>query len=476
MATSKLTDEQQTVVDTVLSTDKIVAVNAIAGSGKTATAKAIVEAVKPINGFYTAFNRAIVQDSASKFGNRVECKTVHALAYKYAKPSKPIENFTYNSIKEDISYEEKSDIIRILDDFYRSDSTDLYQYLEHTSATNTVKQLVAQYAEGMLNGTVNPTFNYMLKCLHMLMASGEVSINKDLLILDECQDTTSVTLEIFKLINCPRKVILGDKFQNIYSSFMNTVNAFDLLDDIEQLKLTRSFRCNPEVAMEVERFGMLNLEDDFRYEGTKTDSVNSTICYLSRTNNMLLKRMQNLVDIGINFSTTRPIASLFELPLTMCTVASGKRTENRDYLYLNREYEKYLDCRSMYTNFYDYIVRTIDDQNINSAAHVLMDFSRNRTNIFDLYYTVKGMKPNNKVILSTVHTFKGLEANKVYIEDNLNSAVRTVRNKAQSECMLPYSANNIRAVMDSDMKEILNLYYVALSRARTTLINVDYAG
>ena len=77
-----LTDEQQLVVDTVLSSknDKIIAINAIAGSGKTSTGEAVIRAYKPNNGFYTAFNKAIVTDSKKRFGNLVEAKTIHALA------------------------------------------------------------------------------------------------------------------------------------------------------------------------------------------------------------------------------------------------------------------------------------------------------------------------------------------------------------------------------------------------------------
>ena len=51
---NKLTQEQQKVVDTVLSTtdERIIAVNSIAGSGKTSTASAVINTYKPKNGFY----------------------------------------------------------------------------------------------------------------------------------------------------------------------------------------------------------------------------------------------------------------------------------------------------------------------------------------------------------------------------------------------------------------------------------------
>ena len=117
-----LTKEQQAIVDTVCSHDndsRIIAVNAVAGSGKTSTADAVTKAYNPSNGFYTAFNRAIVKDSEKRFGKMLQCKTIHALAYKYCKPSKSIEDLNYLTIKEPISYEDKALVIETIDDFFR---------------------------------------------------------------------------------------------------------------------------------------------------------------------------------------------------------------------------------------------------------------------------------------------------------------------------------------------------------------------
>lgn len=49
-----LTNEQNYVIDSVLCSDdgKVIAVNSIAGSGKTSTASAVINAYKPKNGFY----------------------------------------------------------------------------------------------------------------------------------------------------------------------------------------------------------------------------------------------------------------------------------------------------------------------------------------------------------------------------------------------------------------------------------------
>jgi len=182
---NKLTQEQQKVVDTVLSAtdERIIAVNSIAGSGKTSTASAVINAYKPKNGFYTAFNKAIVTDSSKRFGNLLDCKTIHALAYSHIKPSKGIEDLTYLSIKEPISYEAKAKIIEIIDDFYRSSSLDINNFSASRTDNEDIQQLVFEYTSKMLEGKIPVTFNYMLKCLHLMLAHKEIEIDYDLLIL-----------------------------------------------------------------------------------------------------------------------------------------------------------------------------------------------------------------------------------------------------------------------------------------------------
>ena len=176
-----LTMEQQKVVDTVCSTadNRIVAVNSIAGSGKTSTGEAVIRAYKPKNGFYTAFNKAIVEDSKRRFGSLIDAKTVHALAYKYVKPTKSIEDLNYLTIKENISYEDKAIIIDTLDEFFRSSSVDIYDFAATKTRNEKLQELIANYANMMLEGKIPPTFNYMLKCLHIMLLHQEIEIDFD---------------------------------------------------------------------------------------------------------------------------------------------------------------------------------------------------------------------------------------------------------------------------------------------------------
>ena len=475
-----LTKEQQAIVDAVCTEDndsRIIAVNAVAGSGKTSTADAVIRAYNPSNGFYTAFNRAIVQDSEKRFGKMLSCKTIHALAYKYCRPKKPIEDLNYLTIKEPISYEDKAIVIETIDDFFRSSSTDLEEFAKSKISDEDLQNLTLEYADKMLRGEVNPTFNFLLKNLHLQLLDREIGIDFDLLILDECQDTTAVALEIFKLINAKKKLILGDRFQNIYS-FMNTVNAFEELDNLRLLRLTKSFRCNPTIAATVEEYGKQYLEEEFSYVGNEEiPDKNESLAFITRTNSALIERMDLLMDTGHSFKLTRKPEEIFALPMALLNASAGKPVLNKKFKFLEKEFKRYQDMNDSFTSFFDYLQIAVNDEAVNATCRVLLKFKDKKINIYDLYNKVKAMKPDPRIILTTSHAFKGLEADSVVIENDLNQCVNKVieRLKVLKED-LPFGESifELKKYLDKSDKEDLNTYYVALSRARNKITNVGY--
>lgn len=473
-----LTKEQQCVIDTLLSNDdgRIVAVNSVAGSGKSSTARALVEVYKPKNGFLFAFNKAIIEDTKKKMGGLINCSTIHSLAHKYVKPEK-IEELNYQTITEPISYEDKATVIGILDDFFRSSSDNIHDYARERCHEDELCDLIAQYANKMLEGKIPATFNYMLKCLHLLLANEQVNIDFDLLILDECQDTTSVALEIFKLVNAKHKIMFGDKYQNIYS-FMNTVNAFEELSDLHLLKLTKSFRCNPEIANLVEEYGQLYLEPNFAFKGNEDikKTTQTEIAYITRTNSALIERMQYLLDRGQSFSLTRNVNEIFALPIALLNASRGSAVYDKRYKYLEKEYANYQKVRGSYRNYFEYITMTTQDQSLENTAKVLANFANKRINIYDVKERVANMKPNKSVILTTAHAFKGLEMDTVYIEDDLNNSANRVieRLRAMENPDFGFSQADLRRALSTEQREDLNTYYVGISRAKSTLINHKY--
>lgn len=129
-----LTDEQKRIVDLSKSMDKneILAIQACAGSGKTSTLKEIALANPKQRFLYLAFNKSIATEAREKFPKNVEAKTIHSLAFNYAKmhlgsfaPQSKISIFDLEKLIE-FDFDESYDFaygLKIFENFLRSDRT-----------------------------------------------------------------------------------------------------------------------------------------------------------------------------------------------------------------------------------------------------------------------------------------------------------------------------------------------------------------
>lgn len=129
-----LTDEQKRIVDLSKSMDKneILAIQACAGSGKTSTLKEISLANPKQRFLYLAFNKSIATEARERFPKNVEAKTIHSLAFNYAKMHlgsfAPQSKITILDLKEliEFDFDESYDFaygLKIFENFLRSDKT-----------------------------------------------------------------------------------------------------------------------------------------------------------------------------------------------------------------------------------------------------------------------------------------------------------------------------------------------------------------
>lgn len=520
----KLTDQQSEVLATIkMVNNRIVLVNAKAGCGKTSTSLVVVDAIKPKKALYTAFNKAIVEAGKERFTSNVDTKTLHALAYQYVKPRLPIEDFTYNCIKENLGYPDKLEIINALDDFYRSDSVDMFEYFENVFedspklidiAIKYVEEMIYSvslddakiikgvdivhlsnpstvFGEGDIAGnvylqkasthrfanTVNayqvmidendnyvwekytkakPTFNFLLKYFHLCLVEG-MNVDYDLVIFDEIQDSTGVALEIFKLLNSPKKLGLGDPDQAIYG-FMNLVSGFDLLKDTIELDLNTSFRCSTEIAQKIELFGQQWLSKSFVFNGINNPKINGLTAYITATNAQIVFRINELHKEGKRYTLTREVKDIFAAPLALVTAAAGKPVLHKKYKFLETEYKKY--TTSGYKSFFTFLKQEVNDDEIQSAVDLLMKFKLNNINIFTVLADAKASAPDPTITVGTFFSLKGLEYETVHIETDLNKSVGTIITKGG-----PVTQNEFT---------MFKGYYVACSRAQVNLINAVY--
>jgi len=458
-AFTKYTPEQGDVLDWFPENNGILLVHAGPGTGKSFMSREVAEALDPPRALYTAFNKAIVMAGIPRFkGLNVECKTMHALAYRYTKPKGEISDISYKCITEKIPYKQKKMVIDAINEFYVSDSTDMFLYMnEHFPITKKLRDISLKYIQLMIDQKINPTFNFMLKFFHLCLVAGSVKCEYDLVILDEINDTTAVALEIFKLIKAPKKLGLGETNQAIYD-FLNLVDGFELLEnEATVLPLTQSFRCSENIARKLQQFMRDDVNPDFKFIGTSEPVRNGKELYVTATNGSIVRKISERISVGQGFKLLRNISEIFAYPMAIVTAGGGKAVYQSKYRFLEDEYREYKKSSNTKVSWFQHLLEWVDDQETKTAVNLLLGLKRNGVNLFALYADAKKVKVDDDYTIATVFTSKGLEFETVEICDDLNARIKKIRDAG--------------GIQTHDDLVAFRCYYVAVSRCGVNLIN-----
>ncbi|HUW00820.1 MAG TPA: UvrD-helicase domain-containing protein [Acidimicrobiales bacterium] len=274
------TDEQLEAVDLAVTGDNL-AVEALAGTGKTTTLNLIAEA-KPEDGIYVAFNKAIVTEAKQKFPSRVTCATSHSLAFRavghrykhrlngprmkswqIAKRlgigSQPVET----SLGRQMFPADKiaGMVMKGVRVFCQSADreigtrhiplpTTMRDDPEMTIAFGMIRdslgdEIRAAWADvRKVDGQLPFDHNAYLKLWYL----EDPFIATDYILFDEAQDANGVTLAIVEAQNDHAQLVfVGDRHQAIYG-WNGAVNAMERVEVAHRAWLTTSFRFGPEIA------------------------------------------------------------------------------------------------------------------------------------------------------------------------------------------------------------------------------------
>ncbi len=456
----KYTPEQAEILDHIAEEDGILLVEAGAGTGKSFMARQVAELIQPERGLYTAFNKAIVEEGNARFrGLNMECRTFHALAYKYVQPTQEISDLTYSCITENVPYKMKYEVITAINLFFVSASTDMYEFFEEHFPDNKRKDesvaLCEKYVELMIEGKVSPTFNFLLKYFHLLLVQNAVACSYDLVILDEINDTTAVALEIFKLIQAPKKLGLGETNQAIYQ-FLNLVNGFEEIPEAPTLQLTHSWRCSEKIAKDIQTFMRHEVNDSFTFVGTDEPVANGKYLYCTLTNALIINKIHDRLEENKGFYLLRKISDIFAAPLALMSVNGGKKPYQKKYMFLMDEYKYYQENRPRGQSFFQYLLDNVDDVEVQNAVKLLLSFQRKNINLFDLYKRAKDAPVDHEYTIATVFTSKGLEYETVEIAGDLNGKITSIRDNG--------------GIQNEEDLVGYRCYYVACSRAGKNLL------
>jgi len=454
-------------------TDDVI-VNAGAGTGKTFT---IVEGSKRTNGTnmaFLCFNKSIQTELAERLPDNVVAKTFHALGFaalRSAGIKTRVNNYKVKNIIDDI----------LGKDFNAFPLVKLISLVKGSLIEGTdqksIFQLIDKYninfesdrEEEMAISAIPTILEVCRKDVSLIDFDDMIWIpivNQlplpvfDVLFVDEAQDFNEMQRElIFRCIGNGRVVIVGDKNQAIYGFRGADSNSISIFQNeltkrgrkIKEFSLSLTWRCPKSVVKEANRFvSEFDCKEDAKEGRVIVDSPfnpSEGDMVLCRYNAPLVSAFYDLIMQGKS-------AYVLGRDMTKGLVnAVNKITKNG-----NMGSDEFLQLLDQ--DFHYNYNRLIKLEKTNQA-HALEDkfeciriFATKATTVTGILAEIKRVFNGNEkgeIMLSTVHKAKGLEADNVYI-------LATER--------MPHPKA-------SDMREELNICYVAITRAKK---NLHYCG
>ena len=491
----KLTQEQQHVIDALENTDRLV-VQAFAGTGKTTTLEAIARAYADWHILYLAFNRSVAEKARRRFPRNVDVFTTHGLAYQAVRNELTLSELRgdYRPLELQHLFKEMSfrEAFAVAATFKAWCESDIEELSEHNlreilrsnplverrlratlgplgswpfSEAHLVERVLLLY-ELMRKGLITPTHSFYLK--YCQLNRDRLLPRYDLVLLDEAQDTNRVTLSLIEALGS-RLVAVGDEHQQIYG-FRGSLNAMHELKGALRLPLTQSWRLNESVTkLSNSLLGKFKGESLKIRAGHNISSQCKSLAFLSRTNAGLLFQVDVMLQAGFtDVRFLRNVKELFELPLALMALRSFWKGKKESEKHIPERFRWLLSLTDP-QSFEEYIAETHDTE-LEGAWKVVRVMGKRVLELKKALYELP--PPSSRAfILSTVHTAKGLEWDRVVVLDDFPDLVELLSESGFSKLNMLHRILSDPALARSfaHLVEEINLIYVAFTRARIRL-------
>lgn len=459
------TEEQIAIIEGAKSNTDI-AIEALAGTGKTTTLKMLADSKLGLKGTYVAFNKSIVDEAKAKFPNSVHCSTAHGLAYQavgrdYASRLHSTQRLSFKQIADWLeagAFGFKSSISNhVLDpaqmaqhasatvrNFCKSIDPEISdQHVKmpaiikaHSPNSKAFAKAVVPLAKKiwadllLQQGFMKFNHDHYLKMWQL----GKPTIGSDFILFDEAQDADPVMLDVVNSQSSSQLVYCGDQFQAIYE-WRGAKNALTMVHVDEHLWLTQSFRFGPAIAEEANRFlNSLNSPKMVRGSEEVQSAVNrvpNPDAILSRTNAGVISAIMTEQSRGRSVSIIGRPEELIGFAEACQRLINGGRTGHPELApFLNWEGVR------------DFVEENPDEAQEIKTMVKLVDAFGTKKLISSLHQVVPEKQAD--VVVSTAHRAKGREWDDVRLNGDF--------------------------LHTDDMDwEDLRLAYVAVTRAKRTL-------
>lgn len=466
---------EQGIILREFNNNRIMKINAVAGSGKSSTLQLLAEK-NIVRSLYICFNKQNATIATEKFPSHTTCKTVHSLAYSMfgkhlahklmfkdtsyinrGRTPKEIVNLysiaDYRNKKVFIPSIRLGLLIKKTVDIYQNKSNqtidedcipmDLYQNMGITGKVviKKVNEIVLNNANKLWLDRVD--INSKIKAEHdtyqKLYQLSNPKLDYEVIYLDEAQDSSPVVLDILSKQTHAKIVYVGDTYQSIYA-FRQAVNAMETIQDVPTFLLSKSFRYGVDIAniaKTIIRNG-INVVGSESIESCIGDIKSKKYTHIFRTNSHLLETAVDLISQGVSVKCLIDPRKFQSMIYSTFYLKKGELSKIKD--------EEVL----VYASFDE----MLEDSENNPESKRLVDIIL-KGKMIEYNSALDKMikdkdKKNYDVFLTTAHKSKGMEWSDVKIAEDFKIDVITADNER------------------FDQQEI-NLFYVACTRAINNL-------
>jgi DNA helicase II / ATP-dependent DNA helicase PcrA len=453
-------------------------VNAVAGSGKTTTIIECSNTITNADVVFLAFNRSVVGELRKRVNDNIDVSTLHSLgmsvmrkAFKHTKVvEKKISNLIY-PLQKQFKVDDKEFggfmyRIQNMVNFIRlnnvkttkfDDIVDLglrYDLLLNEREYEAIK-LVLQRSDSLIAKEIDFT-----DMLYQPVRLGLELPKYDFVFIDEVQDLSIIQQLLFQktLKRNGRFIAVGDPYQAIYSFAGADSDSFNKIKQIPntvELPLSVCYRCDRTIV-EYARKIVTHIEVK---EGVEQGFVRNSISDEIKPGDMVLCRNNKpLVKMCLKFFREKRKASIRGLEFGNELISMIKQTGHTNKVVSAVKLDKNLDTQfnrlksfgvvkpektNLYRNTLEKIQIIKDD--------VFPEVNDTKEAITLIEHIFNERNEQNKIMLSTIHKAKGLEADRVHI--------------ACKQLMPSKFANT-----EEEKLQERNLEYVAYTRAKHGLM------
>lgn len=497
--TFKPTEQQQLIIEAVASGEPVVAVEALAGTGKSTTLRLIAEAMPEKSFLYVVFNKSQELEAKKKMPKNVQSRTGNSLAWEYVasvykknnlrldKRFSPGEGSYLISNKEIAehfkisSYEVTKTVMskkgpfeinetlypaRAVSHLFRAitkfcTTSDPQITNQHFDPEYSYPEYAVSDARRMwndirdLNGKLKLNHDHIVKLWASKPKDLSVSYKDstkrfDVLMIDEAQDTNPIFGGIYSAQTNMQRVYVGDQNQAIYG-FRGAEDELKKIDAGIRLSLTESWRFGQNIAGPANMF-LKKLECPQVVSGLSEDpgllmpagSMHLPDVVLCRTNVGALRAIFERLEAGYSVRVDKKYKEGLLSLLESLAWFSGFLTDKPK---IHADLEKYTSMKEIQQAIDDYE----ESQKIQEMVHLFKE--RGYPNLKVALSGLSGHHTKDSIEVITAHRSKGSEWDRVQIYSDFWG----YREDPDTEQMIPPSNDEFM------------LAYVSVTRAKKEL-------